>query len=144
MKILWIDLNSSYAHSSLALPALHAQIADDTSIEWASVSATINENIGTIVEEAYRHKPDILAATAWLFNHEQLLHITSRLKALLPETCLILGGPEFLGDNEFFLRKILCELRIQRRRRRSLSPVAVMLEPSGTVEYNLRAVLPGF
>ncbi len=50
MKILWIDLNSSYAHSSLALPALHAQIADDTSIEWASVSATINENIGTIVE----------------------------------------------------------------------------------------------
>ena len=105
MKILWIDLNSSYAHSSLALPALHAQIADDTSIEWASVSATINENTGTIVEEAYRHKPDILAATTWLFNHEQLLHITSRLKALLPEACHILGGPEFLGDNEFFLRK---------------------------------------
>ncbi len=24
---------------------------------------------------------------------------------MLPETCLILGGPEFLGDNEFFLRK---------------------------------------
>lgn len=105
MKILWIDLNSSYAHSSLALPALHAQIADDSSIEWAIVSATINENTGTVVDEAYRHKPDILAATTWLFNHEQLLHIVSRLKALLPETCLILGGPEFLGDNEFFLRK---------------------------------------
>lgn len=26
MKILWIDLNSSYAHASLALPAIHAQI----------------------------------------------------------------------------------------------------------------------
>lgn len=105
MKILWIDLNSSYAHSSLALPALHAQIANDSSIEWAIVSATINENTGTVVDEAYRHKPDILAATTWLFNHEQLLHIVSRLKALLPETCLILGGPEFLGDNKFFLRK---------------------------------------
>ena len=105
MKILWIDLNSSYAHSSLALPALHAQIADTPSIEWEIVSATINENAGTVVEEVYRHKPDILAATAWLFNHEQLLHITSRLKALLPESCLILGGPEFLGDNECFLRK---------------------------------------
>lgn len=105
MKILWIDLNSSYAHSSLALPALHAQIADTLSIEWEIVSATINENAGTVVEEVYRHKPDILAATAWLFNHEQLLHITSRLKALLPESCLILGGPEFLGDNECFLRK---------------------------------------
>lgn len=61
MKILWIDLNSSYAHSSLALPALHAQIANDPSIEWAIVSATINENAGTVVDEAYHHKPDIIA-----------------------------------------------------------------------------------
>lgn len=105
MKILWIDLNSSYAHSSLALPALHAQLVDDSSIEWNVVSATINENIGSIVEEAYQYKPDILAATTWLFNHEQLLHITSRLKALLPESCFVLGGPEFLGDNEEFLHK---------------------------------------
>ena len=54
MKILWIDLNSSYAHSSLALPALHAQIMTDPSIEWEIVSATINENTGMIVDEIYR------------------------------------------------------------------------------------------
>ena len=105
MKILWIDLNSSYAHSSLALPALHAQIMTDPSIEWEIVSATINENTGMIVDEIYRHRPDILAATTWLFNHEQLIHVASRVKALLPKTCLVLGGPEFLGNNEEFLRK---------------------------------------
>lgn len=105
MKILWIDLNSSYAHSSLALPALHAQFMTDPSIEWEIVSATINENTGMIVDEIYRHRPDILAATTWLFNHEQLMHVASRVKALLPEACLVLGGPEFLGDNEEFLRK---------------------------------------
>lgn len=105
MKILWIDLNSSYAHSSLALPALHAQIMTDPSIEWEIVSATINENTGMIVDEIYRHRPDILAATTWLFNHEQLMHVASRVKALLPEACQVLGGPEFLGDNEEFLRK---------------------------------------
>lgn len=105
MKILWIDLNSSYAHSSLALPALHAQIMTDPSIEWEIVSATINENTGMIVDEIYRHRPDILAATTWLFNHEQLMYVASRVKALLPEACLVLGGPEFLGDNEEFLRK---------------------------------------
>lgn len=105
MKILWIDLNSSYAHSSLALPALHAQIMTDPSIEWEIVSATINENTGMIVDEIYRHRPDILTATTWLFNHEQLMHVASRVKALLPEACLVLGGPEFLGDNEEFLRK---------------------------------------
>ena len=104
MKILWIDLNSSYAHSSLALPALHAQMAPDNGIEWEAVSATINENIGMIVDKIYRCRPDILAATAWLFNHEQLLHICARLKSLLPDSLLILGGPEFLGDNEVYLR----------------------------------------
>ena len=105
MKILWIDLNSSYAQSSLALPDHHEQIKPDPSIEWEIVSATINENAGMIVDEIYHHQPDILAATTWLFNHEQLIHVASRVKALLPNTSLVLGGPEFLGDNEEFLRK---------------------------------------
>ena len=62
MKLLWLDLNSSYAHSSLALPALHAQIADDEAIEWDIVSATINENVGMVAGEVYRRRPDLLAA----------------------------------------------------------------------------------
>ena len=33
------------------------------------------------------------------------MHVASRVKALLPEACPVLGGPEFLGDNEEFLRK---------------------------------------
>ncbi len=105
MKILWIDLNSSYAHSSLALPALHAQVKDNPDYQWAIVSATINENTGMVVDEIYRHQPDIIAATCWLFNHESLMHIVSRVKALLPKACVILGGPEFLGENETFLRR---------------------------------------
>lgn len=105
MKLLWLDLNSSYAHSSLALPALHAQITEGTTIEWCTVSATINENTGNIVNQIYHQQPDIIAATTWLFNHEQLLHIISRAKALLPHCCIVLGGPEFLGHNETFLHK---------------------------------------
>ena len=105
MKILWIDLNSSYAHSSLALPALHAQVKDNPEYQWDIVSATINENIGMVVDEIYCRQPDILAATCWLFNHESLMHIVSRVKALLPKACVILGGPEFLGENEAFLRR---------------------------------------
>lgn len=105
MKILWLDLNSSYAHSSLALPAIHAQVANNTAWEWDIVSATINENPGMIAGEIYRRHPDIVAATCWLFNHEMLLHILSRVKALIPECCIALGGPEFLGDNEDFLRR---------------------------------------
>lgn len=105
MKLLWLDLNSSYAHSSLALPALHAQVAasaDD--VEWFRYSATINENPGMIAAEVYRYAPDVVAATCWLFNHEVLLHVLARVHALLPEAMILLGGPEFLGDNSEFLR----------------------------------------
>lgn len=105
MRILWLDLNSSYAHSSLALPAIHAQIADDASMEWDIVSATINENPGMIAGDICHCRPDIVAATCWLFNHETLLHILARVKALLPSCCIVLGGPEFLGNNEGFLRR---------------------------------------
>ncbi|MEG1564372.1 MAG: DUF4080 domain-containing protein [Bacteroides sp.] len=104
MKLLWLDLNCSYAHSSLALPALHAQVADDPSTEWAVVSATINENAGLTALQICRQQPDVVAATAWLFTHEALLHILARVKALLPHCFIVLGGPEFLGDNERFLR----------------------------------------
>ena len=104
MKILWLDLNSSYAHSSLALPALHAQMLNDTSTEWEVVSTTINENIGPVICKIQQANPDIIAATNWLFTHEPLIHILARAHALLPDAQIVLGGPEFLGDNERFLR----------------------------------------
>ena len=114
MRILWLDLNCSYAHSSLALPALHAQVVHRSDVEWTVVRTTTGEAVGMAVDAIYAHRPDVVAATAWLFTHEHLLHILTRVKALLPQTVVILGGPEFLGDNEAYLgihRDIDCVLR---------------------------------
>ncbi len=106
MKLVWLDLNSSYAHSSLALPAIHAQgIEQNKEVEWIKVSATINSNVGSVVAEIVRDAPDILAATAWLFTHEVLLKIVGRVKALLPHCVVMLGGPEMLDNNENYLRR---------------------------------------
>lgn len=104
MKITWLDLNCSYSHSSLALPALHAQMPKDDTTEWNVVSATTSENAGTTATQVCQQAPDIVAATAWLFNHEQLLHICARVKSLMPQCLIVLGGPEFLGDNESYMR----------------------------------------
>ena len=114
IKILWLDLNCSYAHSSLALPALHAQVMHRTDVEWKVVRTTTGEDVGGAVDAVYKHRPDVLAASAWLFTHEHLLHIVARVKALLPQTVVILGGPEFLGSNETFLlhhTEVDCVLR---------------------------------
>lgn len=114
MRIVWLDLNCSYAHSSLALPALHAQVMHRTDVVWEVVHTTTCESVGTAVDAIYAHCPDVVAATAWLFTHEHLLHIIARVKALLPQVVVILGGPEFLGDNERFLHyhpEVDCVLR---------------------------------
>ncbi len=104
MKILWLDINCSYVHSSLALPAIHAQSAGLEGIEWESVSATISTPLGRVLEEVVRHQPQVIAATAWMFTVRYLTDALSRLRVLLPEAVVILGGPEFLGPNERFLR----------------------------------------
>ena len=50
MRLLWLDLHSSYAHSSLALPAIHALVEGrEGGVEWAKVAATINSNVGSVV-----------------------------------------------------------------------------------------------
>ena len=73
MLLLWLDLNSSYAHSSLALPAIHAQVeGKEGNVEWRKVSATINSNVGSVVAEIVAARPDVVAATAWLFTHRQI------------------------------------------------------------------------
>ncbi len=103
-KLVWLDINASYSHSSLALPAIEACRKGDN-FEWSVVSGTINSDIYQLTKELYQATPTIVAATLWLFNHEIVLKVCQRVKALLPDVVIILGGPETNGDNEEFLRK---------------------------------------
>ena len=104
MKILWLDINSSYSHSSVALPAIHAQVQDRKEWEWCVVRGTINDNPGTIAAAVAEHQPDLIAATFWLFTHQMQIEVLSRAVQLVSDVKIVCGGPEFLGDNEAFLR----------------------------------------
>lgn len=104
MKILWLDINSSYSHSSVALPAIHAQVSQHQEWEWCVVRGTINDNPGALAAAVAEHKPDIIAATFWLFTHRMQIEVLSRVVQLMDGVKVICGGPEFLGDNEAFLR----------------------------------------
>ena len=104
MKILWLDINSSYSHSSVALPAIHAQVAGNDEWEWCVVRGTINDNPGALAAEVARQRPDVIAATLWLFTHQIQVEVLSRAVQLLDGIRVVCGGPEFLGDNEDFLK----------------------------------------
>lgn len=105
MKILWLDINSSYSHSSVALPAIHAQVNGRHDWDWHVVRGTINDNPGALAVAVAEHRPDVIAATFWLFTHQMQIEVLSRSAQLLEGVKVVCGGPEFLGDNEEFLRK---------------------------------------
>ena len=105
MKILWLDINSSYSHSSVALPAIHAQVVEGSQVQWDVVRGTINEDPGTLAVKVADSRPDVIAATFWLFTHQMQIEVLSRAVQLLDEVKVICGGPEFLGNNEEFLRR---------------------------------------
>lgn len=105
MKILWLDINSSYSHSSVALPAIHAQVADRGEWEWCVVRGTINDNPGALAAAVAKEQPDVIAATFWLFTHQMQIEVLSRAVQLIDNVKVLCGGPEFLGDNEDFIRR---------------------------------------
>ena len=105
MKILWLDINSSYSHSSVALPAIHAQVSQHREWEWCVVRGTINDNPGSLAAAVAEQNPDVIAATFWLFTHQMQIEVLSRAVQLLDGVKVVCGGPEFLGCNEEFLRR---------------------------------------
>ena len=105
MKILWLDINSSYSHSSVALPAIHAQVQERAGWEWSVIRGTINDNPGSLAAEVAKEQPDVIAATFWLFTHQMQIEVLSRAVQLRDNVKVVCGGPEFLGDNEEFLRR---------------------------------------
>lgn len=106
MKLLWLDINASYSHSSLALPALEAQLDNNLrdAVEWKIVSGTIKSVRDEVIEEVVDACADFIFATGWLFNIDYLLSVLRRVAAISPNVKIVLGGPEFLGDNREFLQ----------------------------------------
>ena len=105
MKISWLSLNASWSHSSLALPMLERCCREEQEWQWLMVESTINEAPERVVERILEQEPDVILATGYLFTIEPILSVLSRLSRLRPELAIVLGGPEFLGQNRDFLAR---------------------------------------
>ena len=105
MNFIWLDINASWSHSSLALPALHANLTEETkkACNMKAVRGTIKSPVAQILQELEALQPTYIFATGWLFNINYLNEVLSRAKTLCNPLGIFLGGPEFLGNNEEFL-----------------------------------------
>ena len=105
MNFIWLDINSSWSHSSLALPALHANLSPATAdaCNMQVVRGTIKSPVAQVVQQVAQLDPTYIFATGWLFNINYLNEVLCRVSALCSPLGIFLGGPEFLGDNSEFL-----------------------------------------
>ncbi|MFZ2658001.1 MAG: B12-binding domain-containing radical SAM protein [Victivallales bacterium] len=105
-KITFLEVNSSYSHTMLSYGYLRSCTEKMISgWKWSHIETTTNELEDASVLKLLAEKPGAVCATIYLFNHEFTLRILKKFKALQPSCMIFLGGPEFLGDNEQFLRR---------------------------------------
>ena len=106
MKILLTAVNSKYIHSNLAvysLKAYHDAHSDrkDT-VELAEY--TINQLQEEIIKDIYKKQPDVLAFSCYIWNIEMIHRMICKLKKILPDTDIWLGGPEVSYDAKEVLK----------------------------------------
>lgn len=93
MKVIISTLNSKYIHSSLALRYLQAygRTKDEA---YEIVEYTINMPILDILNNVTTLDADVIGFACYIWNIDMTLHLCSMIKAVRPDTKIILGGPE--------------------------------------------------
>ncbi len=104
MKIVLTTLNAKYIHSSLALSYLKAFCAP-MNANIVIREYTINNELLEIVSDIYRETPKIIGLACYIWNINMILALVKLIKKVLPQTIIILGGPEISFDSEAVMRE---------------------------------------
>lgn len=97
MKIILTTLNSKFIHSNLAIRYLEAYTKDVANMEVCEF--TINQSIDYITAEIFKKEPNIIGFSTYIWNLKATLQICKRLKLVMPNIKIILGGPEVSFDS---------------------------------------------
>lgn len=104
MKTVVTTLNAKYIHTCLALRCLKAAAEPDFPIEM--VEYTIKDPVMNIVSDLYEKKPDVIGFSCYIWNIEETIKVIDMLKKVMPETKIILGGPEVSYDTKDWLQTL--------------------------------------
>lgn len=105
MKILLTTLNAKYIHTSLALQYLKAYSEKDFK-QISTYEFTINEPLTNMLSVIFEKKPNVLGVACYIWNIEETIKLIKLVKKVLPDTVIVLGGPEVSFDLRYWLNKI--------------------------------------
>ena len=87
-------LNARYAHASLGLRYLVANLDDDIRAEAKIVEFVIGSKTEVLVEQLLALNPKIVSFGVYIWNVEETTKLIAMLKAVAPQIKIIIGGPE--------------------------------------------------
>ncbi|MCL2401303.1 MAG: B12-binding domain-containing radical SAM protein [Oscillospiraceae bacterium] len=105
-KVVLLAINAKYVHSSLAVWVLaggvtrYAKLPHDVHI----VESTIHQHNDDIVDLIAASAPDVVGISTYIWNASKLPGLLKLLRESLPDTALILGGPEASHNAAFWLK----------------------------------------
>ncbi|MFA6308529.1 MAG: B12-binding domain-containing radical SAM protein [Clostridia bacterium] len=103
MRTLITSLNSKYIHSCLAAWYLKSYCGNNCG-EIDVFEATVNEPLDNILRAIYAKKPDVAAFPCYIWNIEYVYKLCENIKKVLPQTVIVLGGPEVSYDSPEVLK----------------------------------------
>ncbi len=94
MKVLLTTLNAKYIHLNLAIRLLYELNKEHEGLVWKEF--TIKEDKDEVA--GFCKDFDVVAFSCYIWNIKQTLEVAKRIKALNPNTAILLGGPEVSYD----------------------------------------------
>lgn len=93
MSILLSTLNARYAHASLGLRYLMANMGE-LQAQTALLEFVIGTKTTEIVERLLARNPRIIGFGIYIWNVEETTKVVAMLKRVAPQVTIVLGGPE--------------------------------------------------
>lgn len=128
MKILLVAVNAKYIHSNPAVYSLRAyaqsflhtlgghraaspgRCGEDRATDVPEIliaEYTINQQEDDILRDIYKHAPDMLCFSCYIWNISCIERIVREIHKVLPQTTIWLGGPEVSYDAEAVLKRLV-------------------------------------
>lgn len=94
MKTLFGAINAKYIHTNLAVRYMHELAKQNGYTSTEIAEYTINQRMPQLLRELYLTKADHMIFSCYIWNIDIILDLCCQLKQVMPDTKLLLAGPE--------------------------------------------------
>ncbi|AMP20511.1 hypothetical protein AZF37_04410 [endosymbiont 'TC1' of Trimyema compressum] len=98
MKVLLVGINTRYIHKNLAIDTLFNYSQGKYNHELRRLESSIHEPIDKLFQKIVEVKSQVICFSTYIWNKEIILKLAESIKRILPNTAIVLGGPEISKD----------------------------------------------